>query len=184
LLSLVLPEADPLHKVSILPRGMALGYTMAPPIEDRHIYTKKKLLTEITMTLGGRASEQLVLQQVTTGAQNDLELATDLARRMVCEFGMSAKLGHRTFGKRERQIFLGRDILEHKNYSDQTALLIDQEVHKIVDSCYKQARDELSKHKVELKKLAGALLEKEVLSVKEVRELTGLEKPRTAEPRS
>jgi len=184
LLSLILPEADPLHKVSILPRGMALGYTMAPPIEDRHIYTKKKLMTEITMTLGGRASEQLVLQQITTGAQNDLELATDLAQRMVCEFGMSAKLGQRTFGKREKQIFLGRDILEHKNYSDQTALLIDQEVHKIVDACYKDAKDELDKHKAELKKLAGALLEKEVLSVKEVREITGLEKPRTAEPGS
>ncbi|UCB57790.1 MAG: ATP-dependent zinc metalloprotease FtsH [Candidatus Omnitrophota bacterium] len=175
LLALLLPEADPLHKVSILPRGMALGYTMTPPIEDRHIYTKDKLMAEITMTLGGRASEELILQQVTTGAQNDLEVATDLARRMVCEFGMSAKLGHRTFGKRERQVFLGRDILEHKNYSDQTALRIDEEVHKIVDQCYRQAKSELSRHRDELKKLADALLEKEVLSVKEVKELTGLE---------
>lgn len=177
LLALLLPEADPLHKVSILPRGMALGYTMAPPIEDRHIYTKKTLMAKITMTLGGRASEQLILQEVTTGAQNDLEVATDLARSMVCEFGMSSKLGHRTFGKRERQVFLGRDILEHKNYSDQTALVIDQEVHRIVNTCYKQANHELNKHKTELKKLADALLEKEVLNANQVKEITGLEKP-------
>ncbi len=176
LLALILPEADPLHKVSILPRGMALGYTMAPPIEDRHIYTEDKLKAEITMTLGGRASEELILQKVTTGAQNDLELATDLARRMVCEFGMSSKLGHRTFGKREKQVFLGRDILEHKNYSDQTALLIDQEVRKIVDNCYKEARGQLNKHKDELKKLASVLLEKEVLSAEEVKKITGLAK--------
>ena len=176
LLALVLPEADPLHKVSILPRGMALGYTMAPPVEDRHIYTKKKLMAEIAMTLGGRASEEIILQEVTTGAQNDLEVATDLARRMVCEFGMSAKLGQRTFGKRERQIFLGRDILEHRNYSDQTALLIDQEVHKIVDLNYKRAKQQLSRHKTQLKKLADALLEKEVLSAEEVKKITGLER--------
>ena len=176
ILSLLLPEADPLHKVSILPRGMALGYTMAPPVEDRHIYTKKKLLAEITMILGGRVSEELILQEITTGAQNDLEMATDLARRMVCEFGMSPKLGQLTFGKREKQIFLGRDILEHKNYSDQTALVIDQEVHKIVDSCYKDAKRELNNHKQELKKLADALLEKEVLNAGQVKEITGLEK--------
>lgn len=176
LLALLLPEADPLHKVSILPRGMALGYTMAPPIEDRHIYTKKKLMAEITMALGGRSSEELILQELTTGAQNDLELATDLARRMVCEFGMSPKLGQRTFGKREKQIFLGRDILEHKNYSDQTALLIDQAVHRIVDDCYIQAKDELNRHKKQLKKLADALLEKEVLGAEEVRKITGIQK--------
>ncbi|MFC1632134.1 ATP-dependent zinc metalloprotease FtsH [Candidatus Omnitrophota bacterium] len=176
LLALLLPEADPLHKVSILPRGMALGYTLAPPIEDRHIYPKSKLLDEITMTLGGRVSEEIALQKVTTGAQNDLEVATDLARRMVCEFGMSPKLGHRTFGKRERQVFLGRDILEHKNYSEETALLIDQELKSIVDSCYANAKKLLSKHKQELKKLAEALLEKEVLGVEEVKTITGLEK--------
>ena len=176
LLALLLPEADPVHKVSILPRGMALGYTMAPPTEDRHIYTKRKLMAKITMTLGGRASEELILQEITTGAQNDIEEATDLARSMVCEFGMSSKLGQRTFGKRERQVFLGRDILEHKNYSDQTALVIDQEVQKIVSACYKQAKNELNEHKTELKKLADALLEKEVLNANEVREITGLEK--------
>lgn len=174
LLSLALPDADPLHKVSILPRGMALGYTMAPPIEDRHIYTKKKLLAEITMTLGGRVSEELMLQEITTGAQNDLEIATDLAQRMICEYGMSLKLGQRTFGKREREIFLGRDILEHKNYSEQTALLIDEEIHNIVDSCYKQAKGVLTKSKEGLQKLAEALLEKEVLTAEQVKELTGI----------
>ena len=176
LLSLLLPEADPLHKVSILPRGMAGGYTMALPKEDRHIYLKKKLMVIITQALGGRVSEELMLQELTTGAQDDLEKATDLARTMVCEFGMSPKLGQRTFGKRERQIFLGRDILEHKNYSDQTALLIDQEVKRIVDTCYKQAKQELNNHKHELKKLADALLEKEVLNAEEVRKITGVEK--------
>jgi cell division protease FtsH len=133
-------------------------------------------MAKITMTLGGRVSEELILQEITTGAQNDLEEATDLARSMVCEFGMSSKLGQRTFGKRERQVFLGRDILEHKNYSDQTALVIDQEVQKIVSACYKQAKNELNEHKTELKKLADALLEKEVLNANEVREITGLEK--------
>jgi cell division protease FtsH len=175
-LALLLPKTDPLHKVSILPRGMALGYTIAPPIEDRHIYTKEKLLAEITMSLGGRASEELMLKEVTTGAQNDLEVATDLARRMVCEFGMSIKLGQRTFGKREKQIFLGRDILEHKNYSEQTALLIDEEIHKIVDSCYKVAKARLNQYKSQLKKLANALLEKEVLTAEQVKKITGLEK--------
>ncbi|MBN2097921.1 MAG: AAA family ATPase, partial [Candidatus Omnitrophica bacterium] len=175
LLAMLLPEADPLHKVSILPRGLVGGYTMALPIEDRHIYSRKKLLAEITMALGGRASEELMLQEVTTGAQNDLELATEWARRMVCEFGMSEKLGQRTFGKRESQIFLGRDILEHKNYSDQTALTIDEEVHKIVDSCYKEAKAVLNKHKDGLQKLADALLEKEVLNSHEVKEITGLQ---------
>ncbi|MFH1045595.1 MAG: ATP-dependent zinc metalloprotease FtsH, partial [Candidatus Omnitrophota bacterium] len=176
LLALLLPDADPLHKVSILPRGLALGYTLAPPLEDRHIYTKNKLLAEITMALGGRASEELILQEITTGAQNDLELATDLARRMVCEFGMSPRLGTRTFGQREHQVFLGRDLLEHRNYSDQTALLIDQEMQRIVNFCYKKAKQELNKHKHALQKLADLLLQKEVLTAQQVKEITGLEK--------
>ena len=132
--------------------------------------------TEAVCRLCRRSSEKLMLEEITTGAQNDLEVATDLARRMVCEFGMSLKLGQRTFGKREKQVFLGRDLLEHKNYSDQTALVIDQEVHKIVDTCYKQAKSQLNKHKDELKRLAEALLEKEVLTAKNVKEITGIEK--------
>lgn len=176
LLSLILPESDPLHKVSILPRGMAGGYTMALPKEDRHIYSKNQLTSTITRFLGGRVSEELMLGEITTGAQDDLEKATDLARTMVCEFGMSEKLGQRTFGKREKQVFLGRDLFEHKNYSDQTALIIDQEVKKIMDACYEQAKLELNVHRDALKKLATALLEKEVLSGEQVKEITGLGK--------
>lgn len=183
LLALLLPEADPLHKVSILPRGMAAGYTMALPVEDRHIYSKKKLEAVITMTLGGRASEELALNEITTGAQDDLGKATDMARTMVCEFGMSDNLGHRTFGKREKQVFLGRDIMEHKDYSEQTAMLIDQEIRKIVDACYEQARTELSNHRDELEKLTKVLLEKEVLNAKEVKSITGLQKAKSEEVR-
>lgn len=174
LLALLTPGANPLHKVTILPRGMALGYTMAPPAEDRYIKTKTELLAELTVLLGGRASEELMLNEVTTGAHNDLEVATEQARSMVTEFGMSDKLGHLTFGRRQEQIFLGRDIFEERNYSDQTALIIDQEVKRIIDECYARAKEMLSNNKDKLKTLAQTLLEKEVLDVKEVRQLLGL----------
>jgi cell division protease FtsH len=183
LLALVIPGADPLHKVSILPRGMALGYTIRLPLEDRYIVTKTELVGRITGLLGGRASEEMVFNEVSTGAQNDLEVATALARKMVTRFGMSEKLGHLTFGHREEQIFLGRDIIEERNYSDQTALLIDMEVRKIIDDCYKRAADELAKHKDKLKVLAEKLLEREVMEVEEIRVLLGLpkdEKPASA----
>lgn len=176
LLALVIPGADPLHKVSILPRGMALGYTIRLPLEDRYIVTKTELVGRITGLLGGRASEDLVFNEVSTGAQNDLEVATALARKMVTRFGMSEKLGHLTFGHREEQIFLGRDIIEERNYSDQTALLIDMEVRKIIDDCYRRAADELAKHKDKLKVLAEKLLEKEVMEVEEIRVLLGMPK--------
>jgi cell division protease FtsH len=174
LVSLLIKGADPLHKVSIIPRGMALGYTMQLPIKDRYIISKGELLGKITGLLGGRASEEIMFKEVTTGAQSDLETSTDLVRRMVCEFGMSKRLGHLTFGKREHQIFLGRDILEHKNYSDQTALEIDREVRRIVDECYKKARDVLTTNKAALKKLSEVLLEKEVLTAQQVMEITGI----------
>jgi cell division protease FtsH len=173
LLALVIPGADPLHKVSILPRGMALGYTIRVPLEDRYIVTKDELIGRITGLLGGRASEELIFSELSTGAQNDLEVATHIARKMVTRFGMSEKMGHLTFGHREEQIFLGRDIIEERNYSDQTALLIDQEVRKIIDDCYKRAKDELVKHRDRLKILAEQLLEKEVLDVEDVRKLLG-----------
>ncbi|MFH1778562.1 MAG: ATP-dependent zinc metalloprotease FtsH [Candidatus Omnitrophota bacterium] len=174
LLALLIPGANPLHKVTILPRGMALGYTMAPPAEDRYIKTKTELLAELAVLLGGRASEELILNEVTTGAHNDLEVATEQARSMVTEFGMSDKLGHLTFGRKQEQIFLGRDIFEERNYSDQTALIIDQEVKRIIDECYARAKEMLSNNKDKLKTLAQTLLEKEVLDVKEVRQLLGL----------
>lgn len=173
LLALLIPGADPLHKVSILPRGMALGYTIRLPLEDRYIVTKTELEGRITGLLGGRASEEVTFNEVSTGAQNDLEIATALARKMVTRFGMSEKMGHLTFGHKEEQIFLGRDIIEERNYSDQTALLIDQEVRKIVDGCYQRAKEELMKHKDRLKSLAEKLLEKEIMEGDEIKILLG-----------
>ena len=173
LLALIIPGADPLHKVSILPRGMALGYTIRLPLEDRYIVSRTELMGRIAGLLGGRASEEIVFHEVSTGAQNDLEVATGLARKMVTRFGMSEKLGHLTFGHKEEQIFLGRDIMEERNYSDQTALIIDQEIRKIVDECYERAKAELLKHQDKLKLLADRLLEKEIMEIGEIRELTG-----------
>ena len=182
LLALLIPEADPLHKVSIIPRGVAaLGYTMQLPLEDRYIMTKKELTGRLIVLLGGRASEEMAFGDVTTGAQNDLEISTTVARKMVCEYGMSEKLGHLTLGRRHGQVFLGRDFYEEdRNYSDQTAQQIDFEVKKIVDACYKQAKDLLLENKERLEKLAAILLEKEVLDGEEVKRIVGLEKKNPA----
>ena len=176
LLSLLLPEVNPVRKVSIIPRGLAGGYTFTPPLEDRHYWTKRELLAEITMMLGGRASEELNINEVTTGAQNDLEQASAMARRMVCQFGMSDKLGHITLGKREGLVFLGKDLVEERNYSDDTARIIDEEVKQIIDDAYLKAKSILSQHLEQLKILSNALLEKEVLDGEEVKKLTGIEK--------
>jgi cell division protease FtsH len=176
ILALVIPGADPLHKVTILPRGMAGGYTIQIPVEDKYYYSRNDLVVRITCSLGGRAGEEIVFDEITTGAAQDLKEATDVARKMVMRFGMSDKLGHLTFGHREEQIFLGRDIIEERNYSDQTALLIDQEVRRIVEECYARAKDELINHKDKLKALAERLLEKEVMDVEEVKSLLGLSK--------
>jgi len=176
LLSLLLPEVNPLKKVSIIPRGLAGGYTFTPPLEDRHYWTKVELIAEITMMLGGRASEELNLSGVTTGAQNDLEVATNMARRMVTQFGMSDRLGNLTLGKREGLVFLGRDIMEERNYSDQTANIIDQEVKKIIDDAYGGAKELLKNNLDKVKLLSNSLLEKEVLSGEEVKKILGIEK--------
>ena len=173
LVALLVPGADPLHKVSIIPRGMALGYTLQMPLEDRYITTKTQLLGKLTVLMGGRAAEEIIYNEASTGAHNDLEVATTMARRMVCEFGMSEKLGFVSFGKRDSQIFLGRDLGEEKNYSDATALLIDQEVHRLIDDCYERAKKELLSHLEGLKRLAGQLKEKEVLEADEVRAILG-----------
>ncbi len=173
LLSLLLPEVNPLKKVSIIPRGLAGGYTFTPPLEDRNYWTKKELSAEITMMLGGRASEDITLGEVTTGAQNDLEVATQMARRMVTQFGMSDKLGNVTLGRRNGMVFLGRDMMEEKNYSDETARIIDQEVKSIVDDSYVRAKELLNKNLDKLKILSKALLEKEVLGGEEVKRLLG-----------
>jgi cell division protease FtsH len=174
LLSLLIPKIEPLHKVTILPRGMAGGYTLTAPAEDKYYKSKNELLAEITMALGGRASEEIIFGDVTTGARNDIKVATEMARRMVTEYGMSDKLGNMAFGKRQEQIFLGRDLYEEKNYSDQTALFIDEEEKRIVDECYNRAKQTLLDNKDKLKALAEKLLEKEVLDVKEIKELLGM----------
>ncbi|MDD4899641.1 MAG: ATP-dependent zinc metalloprotease FtsH [Candidatus Omnitrophica bacterium] len=176
LLSLLLPKVNPVKKVSIIPRGLAGGYTFTPPLEDRHYWTRGELISEITMMLGGRASEEINLSEVTTGAQNDLEMATQMARRMVMQFGMSDKLGHLTLGHRNGLVFLGRDLMEEKNYSEQTARIIDEEVKRIIDDSYVSAKDLLSKNIDKLKVLSNALLEKEVLDGEEVKKLVGIEK--------
>lgn len=171
LLALLIPGADPLHKVSIIPRGIALGYTMRLPLEDRYIVTRKELKGRIVGILGGRASEDLIFEELSTGAHDDLEKATDIARDMVMRWGMSEKLGNLTFGRREEQVFLGRDIAEEKNYSEATAVEIDKEIRKIVEECYKRAKDELTANVEKLKALAETLLEKEVLDSDEVKKI-------------
>jgi cell division protease FtsH len=174
ILALFVKGADPLHKVTILPRGMAGGYTIQIPVEDKYYYSKNDLLVKITCSLGGRVAEEIVFNEITTGAGQDLKEATELSRKMVMRFGMSEKLGHLTFGRREEQVFLGRDIVEEQNYSNETAQLIDQEVRNIVDNCYIRAKEELEKHKDKLKLLAEKLLDKEVMDAEEVRALIGL----------
>lgn len=175
LLSLLILNGEQLHKVSVLPRGTAaLGYTMQMPLKDRYLISKKELLDKLTVLLGGRVSEELMSKEITTGAQNDLEMATEIARQMVCEFGMS-RLGNLTFGKSRKQIFLGRDILDERNYSEKTAQLIDEEVRYIIEQCYKRAKELLTEYKSKLELLASTLLEREVLSGKEVREIVGIE---------
>ena len=175
LVALMIPDTDPLHKVSIIPRGAhALGYTMQLPIEDRYTMSRNELVARITVMMGGRAAEELVFGEITTGAQNDLETATELARRMVCEFGMSERLGNLTYGRRERQMFLGRDLFEERNYSEQTAVLIDEEIRKVVDACYERARGVLKDHREQLDRLATTLLEREVLDGEDVKRLVGV----------
>ena len=178
ILALVIPGADPLHKVTILPRGMAGGYTIQIPVEDKYYYTKEDLLVKLTCLLGGRAAEEIIFNEITTGASQDLKESTELARKMVMRFGMSDRLGHLTFGRREEQIFLGRDIIEEQNYSDQTALVIDEEVRKLVDNCYDRAKNELNHYKNKLQALAEKLLEKEVMDAEEIKTLLGFDVPR------
>ncbi|MEW6008411.1 MAG: ATP-dependent zinc metalloprotease FtsH [Candidatus Omnitrophota bacterium] len=175
LLSLLVSDVDPLHKVSIIPRGTAaLGYTMQLPLQDRYIMTKSELLARLTVLLGGCSSEELIFGEVTTGAENDLEVATELARRMVCEFGMSEKLGHLTFGRRRGLLFLGKDLTEERNYSEDTAREIDVEVKRLVEERYKIAKKTLEENKDKLSLLASTLLEKEVLAVDEIRKLLNI----------
>ena len=183
LLSVLLPEVDPLHKVSIIPRGVgALGYTMQLPLEDRYIISKKELFSRICVLLGGRASEWLLLGVITSGAANDLEVATSIARRMVTEFGMSNKLGNVALGRKAGPVFLGKDLVEHKDYSEETSRLIDEEIKAIVEDAYKHAVSVLRANLGKLKKLSNELLEREILTAEEVKSIINSDdKPKTEE---
>jgi len=171
LLAVVLPNADPVHKVSIIPRGMALGVTMQLPVDDKHNYSRDYLNDQLAILLGGRIAEEITNGKLTTGAGNDLERVTDLARKMVCEWGMSDAMGPLTFGKREEQIFLGREISKSNDYSEDTALRIDQEVKKLVMDNYDRARAVLTERKDTLLRIADELLTREVLDADQVKRL-------------
>jgi cell division protease FtsH len=179
----LLPNADPLHKITIIPRGMALGYTMQLPTEDRFLMAKGEIIDRITVLLGGRTAEELIFHEVTTGAHDDLQKATGLARKMVTEYGMSPKLGPLALGRKHEQVFLGRDIMEERNYSEEVASQIDAEVRAIVDACYANAFHLLESNIDKLHRLAEALLEKETVEADEVDRLLS-DAPRSAEPRS
>jgi cell division protease FtsH len=172
LLTVMLPHADPIHKVTIIPRGMALGVTQQLPMDEKHNYSREYLEDQIAILLGGRIAEELTIGSITTGAGNDLERATDLARRMVCEWGMSDAMGPLTFGKKEEQIFLGREIAQHQDYSEDTALRIDQEVKRFVTDNYARAQSIISEHKAKILAMAEALLTRETLDADQVRRLS------------
>jgi cell division protease FtsH len=172
-----LPSTDPIHKVTIIPRGRALGLTQQLPAEDKHTLSKDYILNKIAIFLGGRAAEERVLNTQTTGAGNDLEMATEWARKMVCDFGMSEKMGPLTFGKREEHIFLGREIAQHKDFSEKTAVDIDTEIKTIVLQNYERAKNIIDQHMDKLHRLATALLEKEALAGEEIDQVLGLKTP-------
>jgi len=170
LIAAVLPNADPLHKVTIIPRGMALGVTMQLPIDDKHSYNRDYLLAQLAILMGGRISEEKFMKQMTTGAGNDIERATDLARKMVCEWGMS-ELGPLSFGKKEEQIFLGREIAQHRDYSEETAIRIDEQVKKLVQGGYDTAAAIIDERSEALVRIAETLLEREILDGNEVMQI-------------
>lgn len=182
LVGLKVPHVDPVHKVTIIPRGMALGVTMYLPEKDRLSATKEYLLGNIAMSMGGRIAEDVFIGSITTGAANDIEKATEIARSMVCEYGMS-ELGPLTFGKKEEQIFLGREISQHRDYSEDTAIKIDSEVRRIIAEQYARAEKIINENKDAMVRLAEALLEYETLDSVQIRRviaglpLEGTEKP-------
>jgi cell division protease FtsH len=185
LVAAMTPGADPVHKVTIIPRGMALGLTMQLPEDDKHTYTREYLEAMLAVLMGGRSAEEIFLGHITTGAGNDIERATDLARNMVCEWGMS-ELGPLAYGKKDEAIFLGREITQHRDYSEDTAIQIDKEVKRIVNGGYENAKRLLSTNRETLERIAQALLEREVIDANEVKMLMEgkplPEKPRTPPP--
>ncbi len=184
-LAVKLPHADPIHKVTIIPRGMALGLTMQVPVDEKHNYSRDYLNDRIAILLGGRIAEEIMIGQITTGAGNDLERATEMAHSMVCEWGMSDAMGPLTFGKKEEQIFLGREIAQRSDYSEDTALRIDQEVKRIVTESYQRALKVLQDHRSGLQGLADALLSREVLDADQVHRIIAgqsLDEPPSSTP--
>ena len=171
LVAVFMPHADPIHKVTIIPRGMALGVTQQLPIDDRHNYTREYLEATLSVMMGGRVSEKMFMNVLTTGAGDDLNKATEMVRKMVCEWGMSDRLGPLTFGKREEQIFLGREIAQHKDYSEGTAELIDSELKRLANEAYARAETIVHDNREALVRIAEALLEFEVIDGEEVRDL-------------
>jgi cell division protease FtsH len=182
LLAVVLPHADPIHKVTIIPRGMALGVTMQLPEGDKFNYTRDYLNDQIAILLGGRLAEELTSGGMTTGAGNDLERSTELARKMVCEWGMSDAMGPLTFGKKEEQIFLGREIAQHQDYSEDTAIRIDHEIKRFVTMNYERAKEQLEIHRVALERIAEELLVREVLDADQVRRIVAGQPLEDAKP--
>ncbi|MCH8326491.1 MAG: cell division protein FtsH, partial [Bacteroidetes bacterium] len=168
LVARMLPESDPVHKVTIIPRGSALGVTSYLPIDEKHTYSKSYLESIITYALGGRAAEKLIFNHYTTGAGNDIEKATGIARKMVCEWGMSPKLGPLNFGKKEEEIFLGREIQQHRDYSEKTAQIIDEEIRLIITTAMMKAENILKDNIDILHRLSLELLEREILDSKEI----------------
>ncbi|MDY0083982.1 MAG: ATP-dependent zinc metalloprotease FtsH, partial [Ignavibacteriaceae bacterium] len=168
LVARMMPEADPVHKVTIIPRGRALGVTSYLPIDEKHTYSKEYLEAMITYALGGRAAEKLVFNHYTTGAGNDIEKASNIARKMVCEWGMSDKLGPLAYGAKEEEIFLGREIQKHRDYSEKTAIEIDDEIRGIINSAFDRAIKILSENMDLLHRLSEELLEREILDAEEI----------------
>jgi cell division protease FtsH len=167
----LLPHADPVDKLTIIPRGMGLGYTLSMPTEDRYLVSKEELIDRVTAMLGGRAAEEIVFHEITSGAADDLEKATKLVRRMVTELGMSEALGPMTYGTKQDQVFLGRDLMRERNYSEKVAAAIDDEVRRVINMAYERAKNILETNRDKLEEIARVLLEKETLEGPEFAEL-------------
>lgn len=177
LIAALLPNTDPVHKVSIIPRGVAaLGYTMQLPTEDKYLTSESEILDTLCVLLGGRAAEEIFLQEISTGAQNDLEKVSQLARNYVCRFGMSKVLGPQTFGRQSGNIFLGHDLVQEKEYSEKTAMVIDEEVTKIIMKSYEKTKKLILENRDKLELLSRKLTEEEVLEGDKILELLNIEK--------
>jgi cell division protease FtsH len=173
-----LPEADPVHKVTIIPRGRALGVTMQLPKEDRYSHDRDYLLSMIAVLMGGRIAEEVFMEQMTTGAANDFERATEIARNMVTRWGMSDALGTRVYGDNQNEVFLGRDMVTHRNLSDATAQMVDSEIRRIIDDEYARARRIIEENRDKVEKMAKALLEWETLESEQIQDIMSGKEPR------